>query len=193
MAICFVLIKLLPYEPNVTIGQDASIIRETMKSRGYFDPIPVQFWNYLTRIFQGDFGIGVNLAEYRNMPVWDVFIKKLPPTVLINVYSSIVGIILSLISIILILIILILQAKNIFNYKYFTLFLNESYNNDYYINLNELNIMIGIVDNKGNFIEIDEKHLTVSANINNFSIQSNNELNLNATFIALITCNLTNI
>ena len=92
MVICFVLIKLLPYEPNVTIGQDASIIRETMKSRGYFDPIPVQFWNYLTRIFQGDFGIGVNLAEYRNMPVWDVFIKKLPPTVLINVYSSIVAI-----------------------------------------------------------------------------------------------------
>ena len=92
MVICFVLIKLLPYEPNVTIGQDASIIRATMEARGYFDPIPVQFWKYLTRIFQGDFGIGVNLAEYRNMPVWDVFVKKLPPTVLINVYSSIVAI-----------------------------------------------------------------------------------------------------
>ena len=108
-------------------------------------------------------------------------------------YSSLIGIILSLISIILILIILIFQAKNIFNYKYYTLFLDESYNNDYYINLNELNIMIGIVDNKGNFIEIDDNYLTISAKINNFSIQSNNELNLNSTFLDLISCNLTNI
>ena len=108
-------------------------------------------------------------------------------------YSSLIGIILSLISIILILIILIFQAKNIFNYKYYTLFLDESYNNDYYINLNELNIMIGIVDNKGNFIEIDDNYLTISAKINNFSIQSNNELNLNSSFLDLISCNLTNI
>jgi hypothetical protein len=108
-------------------------------------------------------------------------------------YSSIVGIILSLISIILILIILIFQAKNIFNYKYYTLFLDESYNNDYYINLNELNIMIGIVDNKGNFIEIDKNYLTVSAKMNNFSSQFNNELNLNSSILDLISCNLTNI
>ncbi len=49
MIICFVLIKLLPYEPTVTIGQDASIIKATMEARGYYDPIPVQFWNILTR------------------------------------------------------------------------------------------------------------------------------------------------
>ena len=109
-------------------------------------------------------------------------------------YSSIVGIILSLISIILILIILILQAKNIFNYKYFTLFLDESYNKDYYINLNELNIMIGIFDNNyRNFIEIDDNYFTVSAKINNFSSNFHNELNLNSSFLDLISCNLTNI
>ncbi len=108
-------------------------------------------------------------------------------------YSSLIGIILSLISIILILIILIFQAKNIFNYKYYTLFLDESYNSDYYINLNELNIMIGIVDNKGNFIEIDDNYLTISAKINNFSFLFNNELNLNSSFLDLISCNLTNI
>jgi oligopeptide transport system permease protein len=43
----------------------------------------------LKRIFlYGDFGIGVNMPEFRNKPVWDVFVSQLPPTVLINVYSS---------------------------------------------------------------------------------------------------------
>ena len=92
MIICFVLIKLLPLVVTVNIGQDADIIKATLAARGYYDPIPVQFWNYLVRIFHGDFGIGVNLAEYRNMSCWDVFVTKLPPTVLINIYSSLIAI-----------------------------------------------------------------------------------------------------
>lgn len=87
--ISFVLIKRLPIVINVTIGQDKEIIEATLIARGYYDPIPVQLINYIKRIFQGDFGVGVNLPEYRNKPVWDVFIEKLPPTVLINVYSTI--------------------------------------------------------------------------------------------------------
>lgn len=87
--ISFVLIKRLPIVINVTIGQDKEIIEATLIARGYYDPIPVQLINYIKRIFQGDFGVGVNLPEYRNKPVWDVFVEKLPPTVLINVYSTI--------------------------------------------------------------------------------------------------------
>ncbi|MDD6302448.1 MAG: ABC transporter permease [Bacillales bacterium] len=83
------LIKRLPIVINVTIGQDKEIIEATLIARGYYDPIPVQLINYIKRIFQGDFGVGVNLPEYRNKPVWDVFVEKLPPTVLINVYSTI--------------------------------------------------------------------------------------------------------
>ena len=86
--ISFVLIKLLPIVVNVTIGQDKEIIEATLWARGYYDPIPVQLVNYIKRIFHGDFGVGVNLPEYRNKPVWDVFVEKLPPTVLINVYST---------------------------------------------------------------------------------------------------------
>lgn len=93
MIICFVLIKLLPIHIDVQLGQDAEIIRNQLIARGYYDPIPVQFFNYLKRIFlYGDFGIAVNLAEYRNMPVWEVFVSKLPPTVLINVYSSLIAV-----------------------------------------------------------------------------------------------------
>ncbi len=108
MVMCFVLIKMLPIVVTVQIGQDAKILYSQLEARGYicnvvynsdgtvnFDYVPVmtQFWNYLARIFRdGDFGIGVTLAEYRNQPVWDVFVEKLPPTVLINVYSTLIGV-----------------------------------------------------------------------------------------------------
>ncbi len=88
MLMCFVLIKALPVVIDVQIGKDADIIRAQLEARGYYDPILVQLVNYIRRILiNGDWGIGVNMPEYRNMPVWDVFIEKLPPTVLINVYS----------------------------------------------------------------------------------------------------------
>lgn len=91
--ICFVLIKSLPIVINVQVGQDRELIDLQMQARGYYDPIPVQFWNYIVRIFtQGDFGICVNLPEYRNYPVLDVFSSKLPPTILINIYSSLISV-----------------------------------------------------------------------------------------------------
>ncbi len=89
MVMCFILIKMLPIVIDVQIGKDADILKAQLEARGYFDPIFVQFISYLKRIFLfGDFGIGVNMPEFRNQPVWDVFVSQLPPTILINVYSS---------------------------------------------------------------------------------------------------------
>ena len=86
---CFVLIKMLPIDmETVGIGEDAEKLKAVMRARGYFKPIPEQFVLYIKRIFQGDFGIGINMPEYRNRQVWDVFTEKLPPTILINIYSS---------------------------------------------------------------------------------------------------------
>ena len=91
--ICFVLIKSLPVVITVTIGQDRAIIEAQLRSRGYFDPIPVQFVNYIKNVFtKGDFGICYNLPDYRYQPVVKVFASKLPPTILINVYSTIVAV-----------------------------------------------------------------------------------------------------
>ena len=110
MVMCFVLIKMLPIVVPAQVGLDARIQYMQLEARGYicnlviddrtnqvvsFDYVPVmkQFWTYLVRIFRdGDFGIGVSMAEYRNQPVWDVFIEKLPPTILINTYSSLIGV-----------------------------------------------------------------------------------------------------
>lgn len=93
MIICFTLIKLLPITIDIQFGKDQVILMNQLKARGYYDPIPVQFFNYIKRIIvSGDFGIGVNLPEYRNKPVWGVFTEKLAPTVLINVYSSLIAV-----------------------------------------------------------------------------------------------------
>ena len=90
---CFVLIKLLPLNTDVGFGEDTEKIIKMFESRGYFDPIPEQFVRYITRIVKdGDFGIGFNHPEYRGRYVWNVFVEKLPPTILINIYSSLMAV-----------------------------------------------------------------------------------------------------
>ena len=93
MPMCFVLIKLLPIPISHGLGTDQKLIEANLRARGYYDPIMVQLFSYLKRIFtEGDFGIGVNMPGYVNQPVWDAFITRLPPTILINIYSTIIGV-----------------------------------------------------------------------------------------------------
>lgn len=108
MLICFTLIKLLPITVQRQQGVDANLMYYRLVARGYirnlvYDnglvvgyervPILIQLGNYLKNIFlHGDFGIGFTIASYATRPVWDVFIEKLPPTVLINVYSTLIGV-----------------------------------------------------------------------------------------------------
>ena len=100
---CFVLIKLLPIDTSVGFGQDTSKILAQLESRGYIiktetggyvnAPIASQFVQYIRRIVvDGDFGIGFRLPEYRGRPVVGIFIEKLPPTILINIYSSLIAV-----------------------------------------------------------------------------------------------------
>ncbi|MCI9338368.1 MAG: ABC transporter permease [Lachnospiraceae bacterium] len=101
---CFVLVKLLPVDvSSVGVGEDADKILAQMVSRGYMKmdetgryvntPIIEQLGSYLKRmVFSHDFGIGFKMPEYRGRAVWSVFIEKLPPTILINIYSAIMAI-----------------------------------------------------------------------------------------------------
>ena len=105
---CFVLIKLLPIPVNVLPGQDPEIIMATLEGRGWITnvqegsngvytydrvPILIQLASYIKKIvMRGDFGIATTYGEYVNHPVWDVFVRKLPPTILINIYSTILGV-----------------------------------------------------------------------------------------------------
>ena len=106
---CFVLIKLLPIPANVLPGQDPIVVYKILEGRGWitniqpgangtytYDRVPVliQYGNYLMRIFtKGDFGIATTLPGYAAKDLWtEVFIPKLPPTILINIYSTLIGV-----------------------------------------------------------------------------------------------------
>ena len=105
---CFVLIKLLPIPTNALPGQDPKVVMATLEGRGWitnvregengvyeYDTVPVllQYGTYLKRVItQGDFGIATTYAEYQNKDLWDVFVSHLPPTILINIYSSLIGV-----------------------------------------------------------------------------------------------------
>ncbi len=105
---CFTLIKLLPIPTNALPGQDPEIVMKTLEGRGWITnirpaangtydydrvPILIQFGNYIKRIFtEGDFGIVTTYGEYMNMNIWEVFVEHLPPTILINIYSTLIGV-----------------------------------------------------------------------------------------------------
>lgn len=92
MTMCFVLIKLLPLPTPSGMGTDKNLIEIWRQKQGYYDPILVQLWNYVKKIvLYGDFGTAYN-GQYVNRQIWDVFVQKLPPTVLINIYSTLIGV-----------------------------------------------------------------------------------------------------
>ncbi len=109
MLMCFVLIKMLPITVEGTPGVDNNKFYFQLEARRYiqnlqydrqgnvvgFDTVPIleQLGLYLKRIvLEGDFGLGMKMMGYKNKPVWDAFVERLPPTVLINVYSSLIGV-----------------------------------------------------------------------------------------------------
>ena len=104
----FVLIKLLPIPVNVGAGQDPEIVYGILEGRGWitnvqkgdnnlytYDRVPIlkQLGINAKRIvLEGDFGVVTTYGEYINQPVWKVFVEHLPPTILINIYSSLIGV-----------------------------------------------------------------------------------------------------
>ena len=105
---CFVLIKLLPIPTNALPGQDPEVVMRTLEGRGWITniqegrngvwtydrvPILVQYADYFKRIItRGDFGIATTYGEYLNMNIWEVFTSHLPPTIMINIYSTLIGV-----------------------------------------------------------------------------------------------------
>ena len=104
---CFILIKLLdPIIPTDGVENKMTVYKQ-FEARGWicnlregyngqilYDKVPafVQLGYYLKRIFlYGDFGVLTTHPEFKG-PVWDVFLEKLPPTILINIYSTIIGV-----------------------------------------------------------------------------------------------------
>ncbi len=89
VSICFVLIKLVP----VTDGTD-QIRNETEKALrealGYNKPIITQLGIYLKNLVT-KLDLGISWKIQRTTPVSQMIVSKLPPTVIINIYSLILS------------------------------------------------------------------------------------------------------
>ena len=83
---CFVLIRMLPLPtlPPGDIHYDVIMMRR--EALGYNKPYIEQFAIFLRGLFtRFDWGLSEKL--YTGQPVLDVFLMKLPPTMIVNLYS----------------------------------------------------------------------------------------------------------
>lgn len=91
MAICFTLIRLLPLPDASKYGVNAPLIQARREKMGYNKPIPTQFLLYWKNVFlHGDWGIG---EEYKTgLEVGQVFVERLPATMVVNLLSILLSI-----------------------------------------------------------------------------------------------------
>lgn len=105
LGVNFLLPRLAPGNPlNSLLGAEVvetmspEQIAKVMQEVGLNDPLPVQFWHYLTGIFRTDFGNSILLG----MPVWDALTQRLPWTLLLMgcalLFSTLAGTVLGVLS-----------------------------------------------------------------------------------------------
>ena len=90
---CFILIRLLPNETATRFGKDMQLVLQSRYRQGLTDingnPIPLmtQYWNFVTKtLIGGNWGLSEKL--YFGQDCFQIFLEKLPNTVLVNMYSS---------------------------------------------------------------------------------------------------------
>lgn len=102
ISMCFILIRLLPNIDATQFGKDMQLVMQRRVRQGLIDangnPIPLmqQYFNFLKNTLIGlDWGISETL--YIGRDCFDIFVSKLPNTILVNAYSSLVAVPLGLI------------------------------------------------------------------------------------------------
>ena len=87
---CFVLIRMLPPVPLDANNPSSQVILLRREALGYNKPYLVQFGIFLKDIFtRFDWGVCEVITDYGSygQPIIPIFMEKLPPTMLINLYS----------------------------------------------------------------------------------------------------------
>ncbi len=88
ISICFVLIKLLPVQDATQFGKDQSIIEQRREQLGYNKPLIEQYFIFIQRsLLGGNWGVGETM--HKTLDVWDLFIERLPFTMIVNAYTMI--------------------------------------------------------------------------------------------------------
>ena len=94
---CFILIRLLPNETATMFGKDMQLVLQSRYRQGLTDingnPIPLmtQYANFVTKtLLGGNWGLSEKL--YFGQDCFQIFLEKLPNTVLVNMYSSLMAV-----------------------------------------------------------------------------------------------------
>ena len=90
-AMCFTLIRLLPVAALPPGDPHTAVIEAMRQAKGYNEPIPVQFYIFLRDIIV-DFDWGVSDKLYFGQDVWEIFMSKLPVSMIVNLYSILISI-----------------------------------------------------------------------------------------------------
>ena len=83
---CFILVRMLPPLPLDPMRPETTVVEARREAMGYNKPYLVQFGIFLKNIFT-DFNWGVSEKLYYGQEVVKVFVTKMPPTMLVNLYS----------------------------------------------------------------------------------------------------------
>jgi len=88
--VTFALIHSAPGGPSILANPDLSRdqIEQMSESLGLNDPLPLQYWHWITSVLQGDFGISYNTIE----PVINLVGNRLPNTLLLAGIALIISI-----------------------------------------------------------------------------------------------------
>lgn len=97
ISIAFVLIRLLPNDPPQQFGKDMQLVLKSRYRQGLVDidgnPIPLftQYIHFIKTTLLG-FNWGVSEKMYFGQDCFSVFLEKLPNTILVNAYSSLLAV-----------------------------------------------------------------------------------------------------
>ena len=93
--IIFTLVHMAPGDPliqSMDPSVSAEIREEMLTDMGYYDPIYVQYFKWLGRLFHGDLGYSIKFKK----PVFDVIGEYLPNTILLGLASMILSIVIAI-------------------------------------------------------------------------------------------------
>lgn len=97
MTMCFVMIRMLPNQLPRGNGDYAAAVKAMNEAWGYDKPILVQYGIFLKKVFtEGDWGVCTKVGRYLS-PVTSHIAEKLPPTIAVNIFSTLISVPLGLV------------------------------------------------------------------------------------------------
>lgn len=92
MTICFVMIRMLPNQIPPAQGDYAEAVKAMREAWGYNKPVLTQYGIFLKNVFtKWDWGFCTTVGAYLQ-PVTEYLAKKLPVTVILNVYTMLISV-----------------------------------------------------------------------------------------------------